>query len=154
MLLGGAGMRPSPNLSHCDGRGTGRTRPLAYLVAILLVAGCASGTAPGASSAPTKAQGPVRLTAAVQSDPGVLSDTIRQLGVGLAGVDQLELLVNAGTAGIDDQGELRPLLSEAVPTTENGLWVVLPDGRMETTWHLRDGAQWHDGEPFTSDDLV
>ncbi len=130
-----------------------------FLVAALLgmtvsAAGCASGSAPGATTAPATPQGPVRLTAAVQSDPAVLSDTIRQLGQGLAGVDQLELLVNSGTAGIDDQGELRPLLSEAVPTTENGLWVVFPDGRMETTWHIREGAQWHDGDSFTSADLV
>ncbi len=25
---------------------------------------------------------------------------------------------------------------------------------METTWHIRDGVQWHDGTPFTSDDLA
>src|SRR4030095_14283228 len=47
-----------------------------------------------------------------------------------------------------------PQLAEAVPTTENGLWRVLPDGRMETTWKLRPGATWHDGTPFTSDDLL
>src|SRR4030095_4677521 len=47
-----------------------------------------------------------------------------------------------------------PQLAEAVPTTENGLWRVLPDGRMETPWTLLPGATWHDGTPFTSDDLL
>src|SRR4030095_15173564 len=28
------------------------------------------------------------------------------------------------------------------------------DGRMETMWKIRPGARWHDGTPFTSDDLV
>src|SRR5438067_9749418 len=42
---------------------------------------------------------------------------------------------------------------EAVPSTENGLWVVSPDGRMETTWRINPAARWHDGTPLTSDDL-
>src|SRR5206468_4097237 len=54
----------------------------------------------------------------------------------------------------DDQAELHPALAEAVPSVENGLWRVFPDGRMETTWRIRSGAAWHDGAPFTSDDLV
>src|SRR4029450_5999567 len=47
-----------------------------------------------------------------------------------------------------------PMLAEAVPTIDNGLWKVLSDGRMETTWRIRDGVRWHDGQPFTSDDLA
>src|SRR5581483_2552487 len=34
------------------------------------------------------------------------------------------------------------------------LWRLLPDGRMETTWKLQPNAVWHDGAPFTADDLV
>ncbi|MBM2813228.1 MAG: hypothetical protein HW416_3987, partial [Chloroflexi bacterium] len=45
-------------------------------------------------------------------------------------------------------------LAEAVPSIDNHLWRVSPDGRMETTWKIRPGARWHDGTPFTSDDLV
>ena len=41
-----------------------------------------------------------------------------------------------------------------MPTLDNGLWKLLPDGRMETTWKIREGATWHDGTPFTADDLV
>jgi peptide/nickel transport system substrate-binding protein len=36
----------------------------------------------------------------------------------------------------------------------NGQWRLLPDGRMETTWKLRSGVVWHDGAPFTAEDLV
>src|SRR5581483_3281848 len=46
------------------------------------------------------------------------------------------------------------VLAEAVPTIENGLWKLLPDGRMDTTFTIRDGAKWHDGAPVTADDLV
>jgi peptide/nickel transport system substrate-binding protein len=49
---------------------------------------------------------------------------------------------------------MQPLLAESVPTLENGRWKLLPDGRMETTWTLRPNARWHDGTPFTTDDLI
>ncbi|MEA2642724.1 MAG: hypothetical protein QOF51_4118, partial [Chloroflexota bacterium] len=42
--------------------------------------------------------------------------------------------VNADLSVMDDHGTLRPELAEAVPSAENGLWKVFPDGRMETTW--------------------
>jgi peptide/nickel transport system substrate-binding protein len=71
-----------------------------------------------------------------------------------AGYDALEALVSAGLANADDRGQLRPQLAEAVPTTDNGLWRVLPDGRMETSWKLKPNAQWHDGTPFTTDDVL
>jgi len=54
----------------------------------------------------------------------------------------------------DDHGKLHPQLAESVPSIENGLWRLLPDGRMETTWKIREGARWHDGAPVTADDFV
>ena len=47
-----------------------------------------------------------------------------------------------------------PVLAEAIPSFENGLWKVFPDGQMETTWKIREGARWHDGTPFTSGDVL
>ncbi|MEA2640843.1 MAG: peptide/nickel transport system substrate-binding protein [Chloroflexota bacterium] len=79
--------------------------------------------------------------------PKLNSSTVR-------GSEELGELTNAGLANIDDQSRLQPMLAEAVPSAENGLWKLLPDGRMETTWTLRSGAQWHDGQPITADDLV
>jgi len=70
------------------------------------------------------------------------------------GLDALEEMVNAGMANFTDQGALRPQLAEAVPGLDNGLWKLLADGRMETTWKIRAGAAWHDGTPLTADDLV
>src|SRR5205823_8775364 len=63
-------------------------------------------------------------------------------------------LVNPGLTIVDDQGVRRPVLAEAVPSVENGLWRILPDGRMETTWTIRAGARWRDGVPVTVDDLM
>jgi peptide/nickel transport system substrate-binding protein len=70
------------------------------------------------------------------------------------GVDALRGLLHAGLANVDERDELRAQLAEAVPSVENGLWQVLPDGRMETTWKIRQGARWHDGTPFTSADVL
>jgi peptide/nickel transport system substrate-binding protein len=69
------------------------------------------------------------------------------------GVD-LEWLLNSALTVVDDKGVLRGQLAEDAPTADNGLWKLFPDGTMETTWRIREGAQWHDGTPFTTDDLV
>jgi ABC-type transport system substrate-binding protein len=129
------------------------------LVAILLIAACGapapsrSGTSESQGSGAPRAAGPKRLTAAIQSDPGILSDWVNPPGAGVPGLDVLETLVDSGLAIPNDRGALVPLLAEGVPSLDNGLWKLMPDGRMETTWKIREGAKWHDGVPFTAADL-
>ena len=62
--------------------------------------------------------------------------------------------MSAGLANVDDHGKLRAQLAEELPRTENGLWQLFPDGRMETTWRIRSDALWQDGTPFTTRDLL
>ncbi|MBM2843999.1 MAG: hypothetical protein HW404_1836 [Anaerolineales bacterium] len=62
-------------------------------------------------------------------------------------------LIHPGLSVKDSAGANRPVLAESMPSLENGLWKLFPDGRMETIWRIREGAQWHDGVPFTADDL-
>jgi peptide/nickel transport system substrate-binding protein len=126
------------------------------------VAGCA----PSQPSAPTSqaetrgaqpatAPSPKRVTIGISGDPNTLNNSIGRAGSGgVPGVDALEELVNAGLTLVDDTGALQPQLADAVPSIENGLWKVLPDGRMDTTWKLKPNARWHDGTPVTSDDLL
>jgi ABC-type transport system substrate-binding protein len=71
-----------------------------------------------------------------------------------SGASHMVRLASSGLTWTNDQGARVPQLADAVPTAENGLWKVLPDGRMETTWTIRSGAAWHDGTPVTSDDLA
>ncbi|GJD50340.1 hypothetical protein OPKNFCMD_3079 [Methylobacterium crusticola] len=54
-------------------------------------------------------------------------------------------------AAWDDDGNLLPILAAEVPSTENG--GVAADGR-SVTWKLKPGVKWHDGKPFTADDVV
>ncbi len=96
-----------------------------------------------------------RVVAAIMGDPTTLSQKLNAAGAGsIPGADALEQIVNAGLALVDGHGTLIPQLAEAVPSVDNGLWTVEPDGRMQTTWRIRAGARWHDGTPFTADDLV
>ena len=46
------------------------------------------------------------------------------------------------------------LLATDVPSIEKGTWKVFADGTMETAWTIRSNIKWHDGTPFTSDDLA
>ncbi len=54
-------------------------------------------------------------------------------------------------AGWDTDGNLIPCLAADIPTRENG--GVAADGR-SVTWKLKQGVTWHDGKPFTADDVV
>ncbi len=51
---------------------------------------------------------------------------------------------------IDPQGQIQPNLAAEVPTTENG--GISADG---LSWRvrLRDDVKWHDGTPFTAEDV-
>jgi peptide/nickel transport system substrate-binding protein len=54
-------------------------------------------------------------------------------------------------AAWDPDGNLVPVLAAEIPDIENG--GVAADG-MSVTWKIKKGVQWHDGEPFTADDVV
>jgi len=54
-------------------------------------------------------------------------------------------------AAWDADGNLKPILAAEVPTRENG--GVAADG-LSVTWKLKPGVKWHDGKPFTADDVV
>jgi peptide/nickel transport system substrate-binding protein len=54
-------------------------------------------------------------------------------------------------AGFNRAGEFVPILAAAIPSLENG--GLSPDGTA-VTWHLKPGVVWHDGTPFTADDVI
>jgi len=133
---------------------------LALLVGLMGCAGPSGGAAPKGASAPSGSApaqvGPKRIVAAMMGNPPAFIEKAVGGGSGgrIPGITGLQQLVGAGLTVLDDKGNHLPLVAEAVPTIENGLWKLLPNGRMETTWKIRSGAKWQDGVPFTSDDLV
>ncbi len=54
-------------------------------------------------------------------------------------------------AAWDPDGNLVPILAAEIPSLANG--GVARDGR-SVTWKLKRGVGWHDGKPFTADDVV
>ena len=54
-------------------------------------------------------------------------------------------------AAWDPDGNLAPVLAAEIPEIENG--GVATDG-MWVIWKLKKDVQWHDGRPFTADDVV
>jgi peptide/nickel transport system substrate-binding protein len=131
---------------------------LTGIVVLVAFSGCA---APGGPGAPRSAgeggppAAPKRINAAIMSSPPSISRENLIAGSSTyQGGDVLEELLTGGLTQRDSVSRLRPELAEAVPTVENGLWKVFPDGRMETTWTLRPNARWHDGAPVTSDDFL
>ena len=54
-------------------------------------------------------------------------------------------------AAYDAEGNLIPILAAEIPSLANGM--VAKDGR-SVTWRLKKNVAWHDGKPFTADDVV
>jgi peptide/nickel transport system substrate-binding protein len=54
-------------------------------------------------------------------------------------------------AGWDGDGNLVPVLAAEIPSNENG--GLKKDG-LSVVWTLKRGVKWHDGSPFTADDVV
>ncbi|MGY3450036.1 peptide ABC transporter substrate-binding protein [Bradyrhizobium sp. USDA 4353] len=54
-------------------------------------------------------------------------------------------------AGWDKEGNLVPILAAEIPSKENG--GLAADG-LSVTWKLKPGVKWHDGKPFTADDVI
>jgi peptide/nickel transport system substrate-binding protein len=137
-------------------------RPILMVVTLaLLLLGCA--TPPRAPNAgtnanperPAAATGPKRITIGISRDlPALRSQLARVAANGLPGSRELEQMVHAGLGIADERGNALPQLGLAVPTLENGLWKLLPDGRMELTWQINPRARWQDGTPFTADDIT
>ena len=54
-------------------------------------------------------------------------------------------------AAWDSRAELRAVLAAELPSLDNG--GIAKDGK-SVIWKLKQGVKWHDGEPFTADDVV
>ena len=54
-------------------------------------------------------------------------------------------------AAWDGDGNLKPKLAASIPGREDG--TLAADGK-SVVWKLKQGVTWHDGKPFTADDVV
>jgi peptide/nickel transport system substrate-binding protein len=124
--------------------GLGLTAPLA--TQMLGAAGVAAQPKP-AAFAPTKRGGGGPLRVLWWQSPTLLNP---HFGTGTKDLDGSRIFYEP-LAAYDPDGNLSPVLAADIPSVENGglakdgTWVV---------WNLKKGVQWHDGKPFTADDVI
>jgi peptide/nickel transport system substrate-binding protein len=124
--------------------GLGLTAPFA--TQLLAYAGLAQ-TAPLSDYKPTKAGGGGTLKALFWQGATLLNP---HFAVGTKDQEGARIFYEP-LAAWDPDGNLIPVLAAELPDVENG--GIAADG-MSVTWKLKKGVQWHDGRPFTADDVV
>ncbi len=133
-------------------------RRLVGLVAMLVLTACAAprggDQAATGGVEPPRPAAVKRMTAAIRGSPVSIVQQRTQRGSSVRGLDGIEELVHAGLTYIKGDGSRAAQLAEAVPSVDNGLWNVFPDGRMETTWRLKPTARWQDGAPIVAEDFA
>ena len=130
---------------------------LVWLATVFVLTACTAPPPPTASQAPANSSNEAsneagrptafkRITAAIRDHPPSFA-TRRTRPDAFRGLDAIEELAHAGFSYLKLDGTRAPQLAEAVPTLDNGLWKLFPDGRMETTWKIKSNARWQDGAP-------
>ncbi|MBM2811304.1 MAG: hypothetical protein HW416_2063 [Chloroflexi bacterium] len=129
-------------------------------VAVVLVtlAGCSPvapaapvGSAPGSAAVSAPASPKIVTIATLVRIPGFGPWDV---GTTQGGWAALAELASTGLVADAPKGGPEPRLAVKLPSFDDGSIVLLPDGRMQTVWHLRSGVRWHDGAPFTAEDLA
>src|SRR6266542_4381383 len=106
----------------------------------VLVSACAPGrplSPGGATDAQTAKK---QIVASIFSTPaGMHQELTNPQGTSgsVPGLPDIYQMLGGGLTYLDAESVRHPWLAEAIPSVENGLWIVLPDGRMETTWRIK-----------------
>ncbi len=129
------------------------------VLAMFLLAACTPAapapTTSGQSSAGVEVQrgASKSLVLALETEP---SDAfVGSIGGGSGTVaGNVQLAVHQWLACYDDRGNAYPMLATALPSRDNGTWIIRPDGTMQTTYRIHPNVTWHDGAPLTAKDFV
>ena len=124
--------------------GLGLSAPVATQ---LLALGGVAHAQPAVRYKPTKAGGGGTLKLLWWQGPTLLNP---HFAVGTKDQDGSRLFYEP-LAAWDSQANLQPVLAAELPSKENG--GLSADGK-SVTWKLKQGVKWHDGQPFTADDVV
>src|SRR5919106_2295194 len=115
-----------------------------------------------ATSSPTAAQGarvaPSALSPTTAGGGGKLrllwwqAPTIANVHLSTGTKDNdASRVVHEPLASFNRDGDMVPILAEEIPNSDNG--GLSRDGT-SVTWRLKKGVVWHDGQPFTADDVI
>jgi peptide/nickel transport system substrate-binding protein len=136
-----------------------QSRPGAVLLFVFVILASACTGSPSNTGAPTTSgsappAAPTRTAVFLTHvEPISLSEHRALYTTGSNPVDAKRLF-NASLTLSDFQGVAQPYLAERKPELNTDTWRVFPDGTMETVYTLRPGLTWHDGTPFTTEDMV
>ncbi|AIF51129.1 peptide ABC transporter substrate-binding protein [Pelosinus sp. UFO1] len=118
---------------------------LCFLMAIvLLVGGCSSKSLPNPNKPELKQGG--QLVYGSLQEPNTLNPLLSDF----LATAEVSSLIFSGLLVNNEKGEWVPDLAVEVPTLQNG--GVSQDG-LSVTYKLRSGVTWHDGMPFTAEDV-
>jgi peptide/nickel transport system substrate-binding protein len=126
---------------------------------LVLLSACApSGDAKPAAAPQSGAQTPAPrtqkiLTVANQVEPSSLVPQITGGPAGGGGTEVPYIVHDNLTVEVELE-QYAPQLAAELPSVDKNTWRLNPDGTMDTIWKLRPNVYWHDGTPFTSDDLA
>jgi len=131
---------------------------LCLLLGLLVFSGCVPSNPQSAGVPPRQASSepaaPERtLIVGIGREPQNLAP-FGPLASGLTAAVMSVRPFNAFLELVDDRGVAHPYLAETLPALDTDTWRVFPDGRMETRYRLKANVVWHDGAPFTAEDLV
>ena len=125
--------------------GVGLTAPLA--AQMLAFAGPAQAQTPAATFAPTRRGGGGQLRTLWWQAPTLLNPHFAN---GTKDQDAARVFYEP-LAGFDPDGHVVPILAAEVPSVTAG---TLAKDLTWVTWRLKRGVTWHDGKPFTAEDVV
>ncbi len=123
----------------------GLTAPMA--TQLLAISGVAMAQRKAPAYKPTKRGGGGLLKVLWWQGPTLLNP---HFAVGTKDQDGSRLFYEP-LAGWDPDGNLKPVLAASIPGREDG--TLAADGK-SVTWKLKQGVTWHDGKPFTADDII
>ena len=125
--------------------GAGLTAPMA--AQLLSAAGIVHAQPKSTAAVPTRRGGGGQVRMLYWAAPTLLNP---HLAVAPKDFESSQLFYEP-LADIDTDGNIVPVLAAETPSVANG--GVAPDGT-SVTWRLKRGVTWHDGRPFTADDVV
>jgi peptide/nickel transport system substrate-binding protein len=139
-------------------RNAGTTLALALLISAVALGGCAAPAQPEearSGSSPAQQQprpaAPKRIVWAMDQRVEGFTELF---GGPASGWRVPYLALHDFLIVLDDGGNPHARLVAEAPSQGRGTWTVNPDGTMETTWRLRAGVTWHNGEPLRPEDFV
>lgn len=132
-----------------------RARLLIAGLALALLVACT----PTARDTPAAGRGAAPAAAPVARKAVTVSFAREATGVevfsaGATGRQEIMPIMHNQVAYEKDYEQWAPQLAVELASLDKGTWRVNADGTMEMTWRFHPNIRWHDGTPFSTEDII